>query len=105
MHHGKASAENMDAREATALDDFTAALGFQEGESQQHDHARAKLERVGNKLLGRLERRVRDDAFAPRGRFRFHVLETEQLFDVAKNLIHASRYLVGLPHSVTLAAA
>jgi len=62
MHHGQAFAKDVNAREAAAFEDSASPLGLEEREAQQHDDARAKVERMRDELLGELKRRIRDDA-------------------------------------------
>ena len=54
------------------FEDVCAAFGFEKGQAQQHDDARAEIERVLNERLGQFIGRVGNDGFTAVGRFRFH---------------------------------
>src|SRR5262249_53942207 len=60
VHHRKAFAEGMDACESTIFENGCAPLGFQEGQTQEHDHARTEHERVSDELTGQHIRRIGD---------------------------------------------
>jgi hypothetical protein len=55
----------MHTRESAVLKDVAAALGFHEGEPQQHDHQRRQLERVRDEFFGDAEWRIGDDRLDP----------------------------------------
>ena len=65
MHHREFGFENMNAGELAAVQDRRPPLRFQKRQPQKHNDARAQLERVGNKLIRKLERRVGDNARDP----------------------------------------
>jgi len=58
----------MDGSQTAALEDMGAAFGLEERQAQEHDHAGTESERVSNKLLGELVRRIGDDCAAALGR-------------------------------------
>jgi hypothetical protein len=60
VHHWKALTKDVNARKMSAIQDRRSLLALKEGEAQQHHDARAKLQRMGNKLARVLERRVRN---------------------------------------------
>ena len=64
MHHRQAFAENVNAGKRPCVEDAGAALALKKCQSEQHDHARAKLERVLNEFLGKRERWIGEDALA-----------------------------------------
>ena len=71
VHHREAFTELVNARESAALENPGTPLALHKSEAQQHHHQRAEFERVRHKLLGQLERWVRDDALATVGHLTF----------------------------------
>jgi hypothetical protein len=64
----------MNASQPARLEDLGPPLGFQEGQAQEHDHARAQIERMRDELFGELEGRIRENHLAA---CRRHALEQE----------------------------
>lgn len=52
VHHGEPIPEDMDPRQKTAIEDRRALRTGDEVEPQQHDHARAQVQRVSDELIG-----------------------------------------------------
>ena len=67
VHHRQPLAEDENARESALFQEHAAALGFIEGRPQQHDHARAQIERVLDELLDQLVGGISNDALAAVG--------------------------------------
>ena len=62
MHHRQAATKDVHTREAALFEDAGAAFRFEKGKTREHDHARAKIERMGNELTDDLKRRIRQEA-------------------------------------------
>src|SRR6516164_5823475 len=64
VHHRQTVAEKVNAGERASVEDAGRTPALQKRQPQQHDHARAKLERVLNEFLGKRERWIGEDALA-----------------------------------------
>ena len=63
MHHRQALAENVNAGEHPGIEDTGATLALKKCQSQQHNYAGTKLERVLDEFFGTRERWIGEDGF------------------------------------------
>jgi hypothetical protein len=63
VHHRKPPPKNMNPREASLFKDWRTPCAFQEGQSKHYDDTRTEFERVCDKLIRDVKRRIRHDRF------------------------------------------